>query len=78
MLTLTGKEIKDLAESCGFYITPLNYEDEIKTEMTIITCPADGVLDDDGKSTHYKYIAYLTKYPEEGLYLLGDEVPNIK
>lgn len=77
MLTLTGKEIKDLAEAVGLVISPLDYEDELETEMTIIDCPASGVLDDDGKATHYQHVAYYSEYPEEGMCPLGDEVtPN--
>ena len=75
MLTLTGKEIKDLAEAVGLVIQPLNYGDELETEMTIIKCPATGVLDDDGKATHYEHVAYLSEYPEEGTFSLGDELP---
>lgn len=77
MLTLTGKEIKDLAEAVGLVIQPLDYTYELETEMTIINCPASGVLDDDGKSAHYEHVAYLSEYPEEGTFPLGDEVtPN--
>lgn len=77
MLTLTGKEIKDLAEAVGLVIQPLDYTDELETEMTIIDCPASGVMDDDGKATHYEHVAYLSEYPEEGTFPLGDEVtPN--
>ncbi len=75
MLTLTGKEIKDLAEAVGLVIQPLNYGDELETEMTIIKCPATGVQDDDGKVTHYEHVAYLSEYPEEGTFPLGDELP---
>ena len=75
MLTLTGKEIKDLAEAVGLVIQPLNYGDELEAEMTIIKCPATGVLDDDGKATHYEHVAYLSEYPEEGTFPLGDELP---
>lgn len=74
MLTLTGKEIKDLAEAVGLVIAPHDYTDELETEMTIIDCPSNGVLDDGGKATHYKYVAYLTEYPEEGSFPLGDEI----
>lgn len=76
MLTLTGKEIKDLAEAVGLVIEPRNYTDELETEMTIIDCPANGVLDDDGKAMHYEHVAYLSEYPEEGVFPLGDEVEN--
>lgn len=74
MLTLTGKEIKDLAEAVGLVISPHDYADELETEMTIIDCPAGGVLDDDGKATHYEHVAYLSEYPEEGTFTLGDEL----
>lgn len=77
MLTLTGKEIKDLAEAVGLVIAPHDYTDELETEMTIIDCPASGVMDDDGKATHYEHVAYLSDYPDEGMFPLGDEVtPN--
>lgn len=76
MLTLTGKEIKDLAEAVGLVICTMDYTDELETEMTIIDCPPAGVMDDDGKATHYEHVAYLSEYPEEGTYPLGDEVPN--
>lgn len=74
MLTLTGKEIKDLAEAVGLVIDPRNYTDELETEITIIDCPESGVLGDDGKATHYEHVAYLSEYPEEGTFPLGDEV----
>ena len=79
MLTLTGKEIKDLAEAVGLMIQPLDYTDELETEMTIIECPSSGVMDDDGKATHYEHVAYLSEYPQEGTFPLGDEVtPNAR
>lgn len=74
MMTLTGKEIKDLAEAVGLVVCTMDYTDELETEMTIIDCPASGVLDDDGKATHYAHVAYLSEYPEEGTFPLGDEV----
>lgn len=74
MLTLTGKEIKDLAEAVGLVIKPLDYKDELETEMTIIDCPASGVIDDDGKARRYQHVAYYSEYPEEGVHPLGDEV----
>jgi hypothetical protein len=78
MLTLKGREIKDLAEAVGLWIQQLDYTDELETEMTIIDCPASGVMDDDGKAKHYEHVAYLSEYPEEGAFPLGDEVtPNV-
>lgn len=76
-ITLSGKEIKDLAEAVGLVIQPLDYADELETEMTIIDCPAEGVLDDDGKATHYQRVAYYSEYPEEGMCPLGDEVTPV-
>lgn len=73
-LTLTGKEIKDLAELAGLAIAPSDYTDMIETEIIVATCPTIGVLDDDGAVAHYKYVAYLSEYPEEGVYPLGDEI----
>lgn len=73
-ITLCGKEIRDLAEAVGLVIQPLDYTDELETEMTIISCPAEGVLNDDGKATHYQLVAYCSEYPEEGVFPLGDEV----
>lgn len=76
MLTLTVAEIKDLAECAGFTLDPSRMPDadEMEAEITIIDCPKDGVLDDDNKPTHYAHIAYITEYPDEGSYPLGDQV----
>ena len=76
MLTLKGREIKDLAEAVGLEIQQLDYTDELETEMTIIACPASGVTDDDdGKVRHYEHVAYLSEYPDDGTFPLGDQVP---
>ena len=74
MLILTGKEIKDLAEAVGLVIVPNDYTEELEIEMAIIDCPTSGVLDDDGKALHYEHVAYLSEYPEEGTFPLGDEI----
>lgn len=39
MMTLTGKEIKDLAEAVGLVVCTMDYTDELETEMTIIEFP---------------------------------------
>lgn len=76
MLTMTIKEIADLAESAGLVLAPDGGldEDSKDTEITIIDCPKEGVADDDGKPTFFKYVAYFTDYPEEGCFPLGDEL----
>lgn len=76
MMTLTVAEIKDLAECAGLALDKgVSYDaDELETEIVVMDCPKAGVLDDDGKPTHYAHIAYFAEYPEEGSYPLGDEV----
>jgi hypothetical protein len=73
MITLNGKEIRELAEFVGLMIVDLDYSDELETEVTIAKCPSGGVCGDDGKYTKYEYVAYLSEYPEEGVMPLGDE-----
>lgn len=74
-LTLTGKEIKDLAESIGFTITKGSFDKDIlETEMTVVDCPEKGVEGDDGKPMFFNYVAYFDDCPEEGVMPLGDEV----
>ncbi len=72
MITLNGKQIRELAEFVGLTITEHDYADEYETEITIADCPVNGVIEDDGSTTKYDYIAYLTDYPEEGVCPLGE------
>lgn len=74
MITLTVAEIKDLAECAGIALAKdVAYDaDELATEIVVMECPKQGVLDDDGKNTHYAHIAFFDEYPEEGTYPLGD------
>jgi len=76
MITLNGKEIKDLAESVGLVVKDLDYTDEFETEMTIIPCPEVGVANDDGEVEHYRFVAYLDEYPEEGVNPLGAKIDH--
>ena len=73
-LTLTGLEIRDLAEAVGLVVEDYGYSSEFTTEMTIADCPPRGIEDDDGKVTHYRYITYVSDHPEEGGIGLGEEV----
>ena len=79
-LTLTVAEIYDLACAAGFTINHsamfMPDADEMETEITITDCPAGGVLDDYGKTTHYEHVAYLTEYQEEGTFPLGAELAH--
>lgn len=77
-ITLTGKEIRDLAEAVGLVIAKNDYAEELETEMVIVPCPEAGVLNDDGEPEHYRYIAWLEEYPEEGSCPLGDKLKEPK
>jgi len=77
-ITLTGKEIKDLAEFAGFKVDGLTKmeEEALETEIVIAESCKEGILDEggDGAIKHYAHIAYAAEYPEEGCYPLGDEI----
>jgi hypothetical protein len=82
MLTLTVAEIVDLADAAGLVLNQkfMPDADEMEAEITIIDCPKEGVRDDEDKSTHYAHVAYLSDYPEEGIFPLGPELtpPNVE
>jgi hypothetical protein len=68
-VTLTGKEIRELAEFAGLQIVEHDYADEYETEITV-EGPSN-LTNDDGMKEHYCLIAYFTEYPEEGAIGLG-------
>ncbi len=72
-LTLTGKEIRELAELVGLQIAEHDYADEYETEITIET-PSGFLLNDDVVEEYYRLIAYHTEYPEEGAIGLGNAI----
>lgn len=75
MIELIGKEIFDLARFAGFDIKKPSDDDLLEYEYTIKPCPKDGLTDgehDTTPATHYKNIAYISDYPEEGSCGLGD------
>lgn len=76
-LTLTGKEISELAGFAGLQIVEHNYADEYETEITVET-PSGFLLNDDGVEEHYRLIAYFTEEPEEGAIGLGDVLPAVQ
>jgi hypothetical protein len=76
-VTLTGKEIRELAEFAGLEIVEHNYVDEYETEITVET-PSGFLLNDDGVEEHYRLIAYFTEEPEEGAIGLGDVLPAVQ
>lgn len=74
MITLTGKEILGLTLCAGFSVVENYGPDELETEWDIQDCPAEGVLNDDNEIEHYRYVAWLAEYPEEGAFPLGDPI----
>lgn len=77
MITLTINEILDLAEFAGLSIKKESMpdKDDLNSEISIINCPKDGVLDEDtGRKDYYKYVAYFSEYPEEGCMPLGESI----
>lgn len=69
-ITLTGKEIRDLAEFAGFDVT-WDKENEALTmeiEYVVMECGKEGI-------EFYDHFAYLAEYPEEGCLPLGDKKP---
>jgi hypothetical protein len=76
-VTLTGKEICELAEFAGLQIVWHNYADEYEAEITVET-PSGFLLNDDGVEEHYRLIAYFTEEPEEGAIGLGDVLPAVQ
>ena len=73
IVTLTCKEILDLAELAGFTVDATGVE--LETELTIAHCPENGIEDRDGDfvdRTTYNLVAYITDYPDEGSIGLGD------
>lgn len=78
-ITLTVREIYDLARAAGFKIekpAPID-EDDMESEYTIFE-KENGVQvnDDDGTPRFYRHGAYLEEYPEEGTFPLGTEITN--
>lgn len=73
-LTLTIDQIKDLAEFAGLRIEGEITDEDKETEITITACPKQGIEDDDGSIIHYRHIAYLEEYPEEGVCPLGQQL----
>ncbi|MGH8078924.1 MAG: hypothetical protein ACREP7_00025 [Lysobacter sp.] len=77
MITLTLREIKDLAEYAGLVFEPHSVSgltDEMETEFTIADAPTQGVTDDLGRTQRYAHIAWETDCPDEGCYPLGNEI----
>ncbi len=81
MITLTVREIMELADFAGLVISRDSElsKDELDTEFTITECPAAGIRNEGEPSdtdsvSHPRLIAYYTECPEEGCIGLGPEI----
>lgn len=73
-ITLTGAQIRDLAEFVG--LGPMRFSPgrlELETEVEI-SGPGD-ISDEAGKSTWFPLVACIAEYPEDGYIGLGDPLP---
>lgn len=80
MITLTVAEILDLARCAGLVVEDVTDEDELETEVSVMACPEDGVGDEDEPDAphdHYRFVAYFSDYPEEGVYGLGAAITKV-
>lgn len=75
-LTLTIKEIQDLAMLVGIGGFDDLDPDTLDSEYTITTCHPEGVKveETDGPYIKYKYVVYSNEYPEEGISPLGNPI----
>lgn len=78
-ITLTIKEIQDLAMFAGIAIDeskPVD-ADQAEATITIGPCPEVGLRDGDAGHElrrHYRMVAFFEEYPEEGCHGLGPEI----
>lgn len=70
-ITLTVEQIEGLAKFAGYEVGENITDQDRDTEITVEFCSTEGVKDDDGATKHYRHVAYLDEYPEEGVYPLG-------
>ena len=76
--TLSAAEVTDLAEFVGLQVT-CPEDIEPSTEVDVYLCPPEGVRNegepgDPCTVSHYRFIAVMPEYPEEGCVGLGDEI----
>tara|TARA_R110000851_G_scaffold199128_1_gene350172 strand:+ start:70 stop:327 length:258 start_codon:yes stop_codon:yes gene_type:complete len=77
-MTLTGQEIKELAELAGFTINPDHIEpDYLEAEYYITSCPKQGVMDDDGSVATYSHVVICDGMDESECQPLGDKISTL-
>lgn len=76
-ITLTVREIYDLARASGLIVQPpekIDADDE-EIEYTIMEREGGVIVAGDDKTEHtYGHGAYITEYPEEGTFPLGEPI----
>jgi hypothetical protein len=75
MITLTVREIRDLAMFAGLMVkTEFDLgSDEIEAQVSITIDPTE-CTNDEGNVERYAHVAHMTEYPEEGCCPLGDPI----
>lgn len=77
-MILTIEQIRDLASFAGLKVDPEVDDDERETEIVICGCPPQGIEGENGVVEHYKHVAYLQEYPDEGVFPLGPELKTVQ
>lgn len=75
-VTLTVREILDLSKAAGIVSHLETIEgDDAEIEYTIFGKEGGVIVfDDDNTERTYHHGAYLSEYPEEGIYPLGESI----
>ena len=75
-ISLTVREIMDLAKYSGIDLDENNASDidEMETIVCLCSCHPDGVKNEDGSIEHFNFVIYFEDYPEEGVIPLGNPI----
>ena len=76
-ITLTIKEIEDLATFAGFVINEDNHEEGFYETEIVVDSAGPGQsfgipMEEGGKTYQFKHIAYFEELKEEGCFPLGE------
>lgn len=76
-MILTGREIKDLAEYAGFNLDDTKTDSDIlEAEFSVLDCPKNGVMGDDGKAEHYDHVVVCDGCDGNECSPLGEPIEN--
>lgn len=77
-ITLTAKEILDLARFTGLEMSGKKLDDDwCEAEYTVCPCHSEGLKSEEAPdipAEHYRHIVYMEEYPEEGVFPLGSPI----